>query len=123
MQDLPVPIEESAIKPKQEALIREIVNTCGVSPEVARSLLLVSGWNSEALINKFFDEPLLEKLFKYDGIPKVAKSGPVLCFCCYEEKEDNMALECGHQLCKDCYCEYLRAQFNVGPECILTTCP
>lgn len=122
-EDFPVAIQESAIKPKQEALIREIVNTCGVSHDVARSLLLVSSWNKEALINRFFDEPLLEKLFKYDGIPKEPKIGPVLCFCCYDEKEDTMAMECGHQLCSDCYCEYLQAQFKDGPECILTTCP
>lgn len=59
-------IREGDISQKQQKLIASVVDTCGVSPIIARALLLKYQWNKETLTNRFFDEDLVLKFFNID---------------------------------------------------------
>ena len=96
----------------QNYLIKEVVSACGVSDDVARALLLRLQWNSERIIDQFFEKPLIQELFNYDGNPAKCQDGVFLCPCCYDEKVVSMQMECGHKFCSDCYSEYLLSQFQ-----------
>jgi ariadne-1 len=87
----------------------DIVDTLGVSEEVAKSLLLKYRWDKEEVINRFTDyDNLLLKVFNYDMSKSVQKvTGSFLCPVCYEEKSQAVSLECGHSFCSDCFSDYL----------------
>ena len=60
-------IEDKEIEPKQKRMIDEIVDTLGVSEDIAKTLLLKYRWDKEEVINRYTDqENLMKKIFNYE---------------------------------------------------------
>lgn len=94
---------------------------------MARALLLKFLWDKEQVITKFCEnENLTRQIFNYDmNVNNISKqaSDNILCPVCYCESSSNIGMECGHQLCYECYKQYLQSQVEAGPDSLFTTCP
>lgn len=99
----------------------------GISKTLAAALLIKFGWNTSLAKEKVLDSPslatLVTKLFKFDPDASKPKT-PDVCPSCYDEATEWVKIEdCGHQLCKECYQNYLVSKLGDGHECVFAFCP
>lgn len=84
-----------------------------LSDGIARSLLLNYQWNKTKLVDDLMEKPnLVKEMYGISGVKKKDKKeldSPFMCLCCYMEgqPEERVEMECGHELCSECFTEYL----------------
>jgi ariadne-1 len=124
-------IQESAAKE-----IERIATITDTSLSTAGALLRAFQWNSEKLLERYYENP--EKVMKEAGVTATAspskgplrtsnnsvklKPTPTDCEICGDSLDSNNSctLECLHVFCRDCLSRYLEVQVNEGKSLDIT---
>eukprot|EP00761_Pharyngomonas_kirbyi_P012973 gb/GECH01013000.1/.p1 GENE.gb/GECH01013000.1/~~gb/GECH01013000.1/.p1 ORF type:complete len:601 (+),score=131.01 gb/GECH01013000.1/:1-1803(+) len=107
------------VKQKQERAVNQISEVLGIRVENARILLREYKWNTEYVVNRFFEFGK-EKVFKDVGLspPQDDKDeeGEFECPGCFDDVsiQDTTTLGCGHRFCNDCWEMYIKTKVNDG---------
>ena len=104
--------EEKEIEPRQRRMIERVIEYLKVSECVARALLIRYMWDVDRLIresieNEHIVRQLLNIDFEQTRSISQGQNPILLCPVCYCESTHFLGMECGHQLCFECYKEYL----------------
>lgn len=122
-------IQESAAKE-----IERIATITDTSLSTAGALLRAFQWNSEKLLEKYYENP--EKVMKDAGVTSVVaskggalrtsanpiKAKPTECEICGDDLDANnsCSLECQHVFCHECLARYLEVQISEGKSLDIT---
>jgi ariadne-1 len=116
------------VEPLMAALVREVSDLLAINQEVSQILLRQFKWNKERLLEVYYNNP--DKVMVDAGLDLFSSNpqgadAAIVCRICGDEvgPNDAFGLGCGHNFCKDCYCQYLRVQISEGPQCVCATCP
>eukprot|EP01120_Amphizonella_sp_Union-15-10_P002490 TRINITY_DN1273_c0_g1_i4.p1 TRINITY_DN1273_c0_g1~~TRINITY_DN1273_c0_g1_i4.p1 ORF type:complete len:614 (+),score=95.91 TRINITY_DN1273_c0_g1_i4:141-1982(+) len=132
--DLGSIINESQVVEEIQKEINKIADICEVNFTAAGALLKHTRWDSQKLLEKYFDDP--DKFLTAVGVKRLGKSSTIVkncagmsCLVCMSdlEKGKARALSCGHIFCNDCWKNYLEVQIKDGNSfnitCMGTQCP
>ena len=119
---------------------KEAAELLDVPVAYAEALLRYSGWNSERLMEAFWDDS--ERLTREAGVAAWATAagggaaaagsssssssgGDVLCRICFVDvaPAECRAAPCGHTFCRECYEGYVTNKVDEGPGCVGMSCP
>jgi ariadne-1 len=116
------------LKVRQEDLIHEVEELCGVPTPSAEVLLRRYKWQLSDATESFFADP--DKALAKAGVPAdvdgaESSSGRGYCPACMEEFDAGEldALICGHRYCRDCWTGYLESQVRDGSTSLHAKCP
>ena len=130
-------IQNSEIIKKRDAIIEKFIECSCLIYDEAELVLINYNWNYDKLIEEWYDN--MEKIKIESHIEQSAESLEKIskffsqnnlssdtCPICYSEIEKNnsISLKCNHQICKECYIEYINDKLLTEPINILNTpCP
>ena len=104
----------------------------GISPELARALLLTNGWGRKESIEAMARDPeYVKNKFKFD--PEEAKAAVIanskvagfdcgVCYCECEAKDQIQINECSHRACSECFADYCKAKLAGGSNSVYSFC-
>eukprot|EP01132_Coremiostelium_polycephalum_P010269 gene10269-12596_t len=107
--------------------IQKITEVTETSPYAATLMLLHFKWNSNRLLERYYEDP--DKVKQQSGVPKVEKSTVLAdvngqdCMICGDElnSKNGCYLSCNHYACTGCWAQYLTIKIKEG-ESIGITC-
>eukprot|EP01105_Mastigella_eilhardi_P011213 TRINITY_DN2594_c0_g1_i6.p1 TRINITY_DN2594_c0_g1~~TRINITY_DN2594_c0_g1_i6.p1 ORF type:complete len:455 (-),score=84.35 TRINITY_DN2594_c0_g1_i6:364-1659(-) len=103
---------------RQQANVQQVREVLSISEAFARTLLRHYKWDSEKLIEQFF-ELGKEIIYKRAGVAGVIKSsvtGTFTCPLCFNDVDsaDTLKLSCGHHFCNECWQTYIKMRIKEG---------
>ena len=130
-------IQNSEIIKKRDEIIHKFIECSCLDYDEAELVLIYYNWNYEKLIEEWYDNiekikieahieqstESLQKINEYYLKNKISKD---ICPICYTEIEENdtFSLKCNHQICQECYIEYINNKLLTEPINIINTpCP
>ena len=130
-------IQNSEIIKKRDAIINNFMECSNLSYDEAELVLVYYNWNYDKLIEEWFDKTENIKISSHiEQSPESEKKmsefisnnnlSSDICPVCYTEieKDNCLSLKCNHQICKECYIEYINNKLLTDPITILqTSCP
>ena len=130
-------IQNSEIIKKRDKIIENFKECTDLNKDEAELVLINYNWNYDKLTEEWFDnmekikieshiEQSPESLEKISEFFKKNNLSSDTCPVCYSEieKENSLSLKCNHQICKECYNEYINSKLINEPLNILNTfCP
>lgn len=147
-EDTPIELDEECVTGKFDFLmkdqfekerkqkIEDFVQYCSLPYEEAELVLIRYNWNTDLLMNDWFDKT--EKIKMLCGLKQTKESQkkiydffkknkfpPDVCLVCYMEieKNDDISLGCGHKFCSDCFTQYLISRLKDQLTLLNTPCP
>lgn len=95
--------------------VKSVAQTLEFPDHAARALLQKHNWNNSKVVNYYLTNPtkaMAEAGVCLDQKVKPQTAGEMECSYCMDDvpARDCDALECGHQICKTCWEDYLIAQ-------------
>ena len=109
--------DSSEIEKIQRKRLDEVIDQTGCSEDLARTLLLTFDWNSVQAVEHCEDVFFRDKLnfeLKFDENKEVKDFYCPSCYCECEPHEIFTMSDCGHMICKDCLCEYIKQKLGEG---------
>ena len=130
-------IQNSEIIKKRDEVIQKFIECSCLDYDEAELVLIYYNWNYEKLIDEWYDnmekikieahiEQSSESLKRISDFCSKNKISQDTCPICYTEIENNdsFSLKCNHQICKECYIEYINNKLLTEPINIINTpCP
>ena len=130
-------IPNSEIIKKRDVVINNFIECSNLNYDDGELVLVNYNWNYDKLIEEWFDN--MEKIKISSHIEQSEESKKKIeefisnnnisedtCPVCYTEIEKNnsLSLKCNHQICKECYVEYIKNKILENPITLLqTSCP
>ena len=130
-------IQNSEIIKKRDKVIENFKECTDLNKDEAELVLINYNWNYDKLTEEWYDnmekikieshiEQSPESLEKISDFFKKNNISPDTCPVCYSEieKENSLSLKCNHQICKECYIEYINnILINEPLNILFTFCP
>ena len=130
-------IQNSEIIKNRDVIINNFIECSNLVYDEAELVLVNYNWNYDKLIEEWFDNMEKIKISSHieqspESIKKISEFissnniTPETCPVCYTEieKDNSLSLKCNHQICKECYIEYIKNKLVSDPTNILQTpCP
>ena len=130
-------IPNSEIIKKRDIIINNFIECSNLIYDEAELVLVNYNWNYDLLVEEWFDN--MEKIKISSHIEQSAESIKKItefisnnnitsdtCPVCFSEleKDNSLSLKCNHQICNECYVEYIKNKLITDPINILQTpCP
>ena len=130
-------IQNSEIIKNRDVIINNFIECSNLAYDEAELVLVNYNWNYDKLIEEWFDN--MEKIKISSHIEQSPESEKKIsdffsnnnitqetCPVCYTEieKDNSLSLKCNHQICNECYIEYIKNKLISDPTNILkTSCP
>lgn len=126
------------VREAQLKAINHVTGFLSINPVQAETLLWSLKWNSDALVERFIDNPA--KVLQQAGVGTVAGSPSTPCcnspytpkppqtgfecFICYDDSPDlTFSMECGHTTCLECYRQYAQQKIMDEGQAETLKCP
>ncbi len=130
-------IQNSEIIKKRDVIINNFIECSNLNYDEAELVLVNYNWNYDKLIEEWFDNTEKIKILSHiEQSPESEKKisefisnnniSSDICPVCYTEieKDNSFSLKCNHQICEECYIEYIKNKLLTDPVTILQTlCP
>lgn len=130
-------IQNSEIIKKRDAVIEKFIECSCLNYDEAELVLINYNWNLDKLTQDWYDNMEQIKINSHieqspESIEKISEFysknniSTEVCPICYTDikKENSLSLKCNHQICKECYIEYINDKLMSEPINILRTqCP